>query len=316
MRRRNSYRLGKHPSSYYLQAFDGGTLREDGDTACIALCRDDPAFEFEVHLPVEWGELRIDLKPLARSLLAEIVELDDHVRASHDDAYDDDERLALVVVREFYCEFRYFSTAWNSDWCEYFTRDASGTWRHRGKALPWMRQGQAEREPAIVAVDGAYSETRSAGGGVFFLDWASDDAVELSSVLIESAPPAYEPGAFYKRELPLIMAVLETAQRPVSTVIVDGYVWLSGDKKPGLGARLYEALGRSIPVIGVAKTTFQDDTWSAQVRRGASTAPLFVTSVGIDRTDAARRIARMSGEGRTPKLISLADRKARSAVTS
>lgn len=314
--RRNSYRLGKHPSAYYLERYDDSALSVGRDTAFTSVRSDDPDLQFEVHLPVEWGEVRADLKPLARSLLSRIVELDDLVRASHDDVHDDDERLAVVIVREFYCEFRYFATAWNSDWIEYFTRDASAEWRHRGKALPWMRDWCVKNEPAIVAIDGAYGETRSAAGGVYFREWMSDHPVGLCTVAIEGEPPPYEPGAFYKRELPLILAVLDQAPMPISAVVVDGYVWLSADGKPGLGARLHEALGRSIPVIGVAKTTFRDDKWSVQVRRGSSTAPLYVTSVGINPADAARFISGMSGEGRTPKFISLADRRARSCIAS
>ncbi len=314
--RRNSYRLGKHPSSYYLELYDDTALCVDRDTASTSVCSDDPDREFEVHLPVEWGEVRADLKPLARSLLSRIVELDDIARASHDDAHDDDERLAAVIVREFYCELRYFATAWNSDWTEYVTREAGGEWRHRGKALPWMRDWRITSEPAIVAIDAAYGETRSAVGAVYFRDWASEHTHATSSFIREGKPPAYEPGAFYKRELPLLMEALDQAEMPISAVVIDGYVWLSADRKPGLGARLYEAVARRIPVIGVAKTVFRDDTWSEKVRRGASDAPLYVTSVGIDRADAARRIVGMSGEGRTPKLLSLADRQARSALAS
>ncbi|MEQ1811164.1 MAG: endonuclease V [Terricaulis sp.] len=314
--RRNSYRLGKHSSSYYLGRYDDTALQVDRDSAFSIVRSDDPDREFEVHLPVEWGEVRADLKPVARALLSRIVELDDIVRASHGDAHDDDERLAVVIVREFYCELRYFATAWNSDWTEYFTRDADGEWRHRGKALPWMRDWRVESEPALVAIDAAYGEARSAVSAVYFRDWGSEFTHVTSSFIREGEPPAYEPGAFYKRELPLLMEALDRAPMPVSAVVIDGYVWLSADSKPGLGARLYEALARRVPVIGVAKTAFRDDSWSETVRRGTSDVPLHVTSIGIDRADAARRIVGMSGEGRISKLVGLADRQARSALAS
>jgi deoxyribonuclease V len=90
---------------------------------------------------------------------------------------------------------------------------------------------------------------------------------------------------------------------------VDGYVLL-GPNRPGLGARLFEALGNSIPVIGVAKTYFQGSR-AASVRRPGSDRPLFVTAVGVDLGLAAEQIARMHGPFRIPTLLRRVDQLAR-----
>lgn len=311
--RKNTFRLGQNVPSSYLDAFETALSAAAGVAPRVSLGEGDLAFE--VQLPVEFGAVRDDLLLQARSALAAIVDMDDAVRTSNSDS-EDDERLATLRVYEFFVELEYFATAVNSQWSEFFTADGKGIWRHRGKTMPWMRDWRSGATPAIVAVDAAYAEDRSSAAAVYFADWSGLHAQAKQGIAKEGAPPPYEPGAFYKRELPLLMELLDQALIPVSTIVVDGYVWLSADGKPGLGARLYEALGRCVPVIGVAKTKFRDDTWSQPVRRGASDAPLYITSVGIDRADAARRMVNMSGEGRTPKLISQADRLARSIVAS
>ncbi len=126
-------------------------------------------------------------------------------------------------------------------------------------------------------------------------------------------PAAYQPGAFYERELPYLLEVL--ARMPaLDAVIVDAYVWLGPDE-PGLGKRLHDARGGV--VIGVAKTRFAGaDAGSgasgvALVRRGDSDRPLYVTAVGIDPAAAARHVAGMHGEHRIPTLLRRADGLAR-----
>jgi deoxyribonuclease V len=115
--------------------------------------------------------------------------------------------------------------------------------------------------------------------------------------------------------LPCLLAVLGKVGVLVETVVVDGYVWLSRDAKPGLGAHLYESLGRTIPVIGVAKTQFLSAP-AACVKRGHSDKPLFVTAAGIDLEMAARYIEGMHGEHRLPTLLRRVDRLCREATTA
>jgi deoxyribonuclease V len=165
----------------------------------------------------------------------------------------------------------------------------------------------------IAALDVHYGDEANGGGAlaacVGFEHWESAVAVHESVTKIAGVEP-YEPGAFYKRELPCLLAALaEVKERDVSTVIVDGYVWL-GPGRPGLGMKLFEALGSRVPVVGVAKTAFHEAP-SAEVLRGQSAKPLYVTAEGIS-IDAAREgVQRMYGGHRVPVLLKRADALAR-----
>ncbi|WP_253977670.1 endonuclease V [Myxococcus dinghuensis] len=161
----------------------------------------------------------------------------------------------------------------------------------------------------LACVDVDYRPDLTVAACVLFRAW--DDASEAGH-LIERGPAAeaYEPGQFYRRELPHLLRVLATAPEPLEAVVVDGYVWL-GQDKPGLGAHLYEALGRSVPVIGVAKTAFHSSDVAAPVLRGQSQRPLFVTAVGMDLGAAADHIRRMHGDARKPTLLTRVDRLCR-----
>jgi deoxyribonuclease V len=110
---------------------------------------------------------------------------------------------------------------------------------------------------SIACLDAAYAETAASAACALFPAW---DAPAPGRVLTwrQGAAAPYEPGAFYKRELPLLLAVLAQAARLPTTVVIDGYVRLDAERRPGLGAILHEAMGRCIPVIGVAKTSFGD----------------------------------------------------------
>jgi deoxyribonuclease V len=119
----------------------------------------------------------------------------------------------------------------------------------------------------------------------------------------------YAPGEFYKRELPCIEKLLHKMDlKKISTIIVDGYVYLDDAGKPGLGAHLYHRCERLIPVIGVAKTPFANNTNLVKlVYRGKSSKPLYVSSIGVDPEEAARSIQHMHGEFRIPSILKKLD---------
>src|SRR4051794_37806928 len=100
---------------------------------------------------------------------------------------------------------------------------------------------------------------------VLFADWGDATAHAEFSADIPTVAP-YEPSQFYRRELPCLMAVLGHIAPLPALIIIDGYVWLDAASKPGLGAYLYEALGKKIPIIGVAKTAFASATAVAITR--------------------------------------------------
>jgi deoxyribonuclease V len=123
---------------------------------------------------------------------------------------------------------------------------------------------------------------------------------------------AYQPGQFFRRELPCLLAVLRELP-PVAVVVVDGYVWLDGVSVAGLGAHLYQALAGKVAVVGVAKTKFGGPGGAVEVVRGRSTRPLFITAVGMDAQRAAEHVRSMHGPDRIPTLLKRVDSLARQA---
>lgn len=161
----------------------------------------------------------------------------------------------------------------------------------------------------LACVDVDYREEGAVAACVLFRSWSdADSAGERVQAIVRVEP--YEPGQFYRRELPCLLSVLGMVAEPLEGVVVDGYVWLADETKPGLGAHLYEVLGRRVPIIGVAKTRFADASAEA-VRRGDSRRPLYVSAAGIDRVTAARHIQSMHGAYRIPTLLRKVDQLCR-----
>lgn len=157
-----------------------------------------------------------------------------------------------------------------------------------------------------LAVDVQYHDTYAIAAGIGFLDWG-DSVASYADVVSAPVAADYEPGSFYKRELPPILALLATLPGPPEIVIVDAYCDLGPDRA-GLGRRLHEATG--IPVIGVAKTAFAGAP-AAELCRGGSTRRLYVTAAGLSLQDAVAHIDTMHGNARLPTLLKAADRLAR-----
>lgn len=165
--------------------------------------------------------------------------------------------------------------------------------------MAWTRFG---------AVDVGYPAT---GGARCALVVAAD--IEYSSIVSErvrtlSEVAPYEPGRFYQRELPAVLAVVPA---DLDLLIVDGYVQLDPSGSPGLGAYVHSAL--STPVIGVAKTAFRGATHARSVHRGAARRPLYVTAAGLDAADAAGIVQAMAGRFRLPDALRRVDQLSRTA---
>lgn len=160
-----------------------------------------------------------------------------------------------------------------------------------------------------AALDVDYRADGAVAACVLFRDWP--DAASAGRVVTRVADVApYVPGQFFRRELPCLLAVLARVTDPLAAVVVDGHVWLRSTDDPGLGAHLYEALGRAVPVVGVAKNAFRDGV-ALPVLRGGSAAPLWVTAAGVDPAVAAADVARMHGAHRVPTLLREVDRLCR-----
>lgn len=157
----------------------------------------------------------------------------------------------------------------------------------------------------LLVIDAHYRYPGAAVAGVGALEWAAEVPALTRTVWVPEVE-AYEPGQFYRRELPCLLALLAAVEDHVETIIVDDYTDLGAG--PGLGRRLYDATG--IPVVGVAKSRFRSAP-AVEVLRGGSTSPLFVTAAGYDVEEAARNVRGMAGPHRIPTLLAMADRASR-----
>ena len=158
----------------------------------------------------------------------------------------------------------------------------------------------------ILAVDVSYSGSGARAAGLLFETWDSDTFARKILVAVDGVAQ-YVPGMFYERELPCIERVLSQVSEPLSCIVVDGYVALGRHNTPGLGMKLWESLGGTTPIIGVAKSPFADTPNEARLYRGGSSRPLFVTAAGMSVEEAKARILRMRGNYRLPDLLRAVD---------
>lgn len=162
--------------------------------------------------------------------------------------------------------------------------------------------------PPFAAVDVYYP---ASGGARAALVAAADRTfAEVTVRRTEFVPDVapYVPGQFLRRELPPLRAVL-AGVTGLELLVVDGYVDLAPDGRPGLGAHVHAELG--VPVIGVAKTRFATATHAIPVARGGTSRPLYVTAAGIPAADAAVIVHQMSGAFRLPDALRRVDALAR-----
>jgi deoxyribonuclease V len=164
----------------------------------------------------------------------------------------------------------------------------------------------------FAAVDVHYP---ASGGARAALVLAGDRA--FSRILAEKTAfvpqvAAYVPGQFFERELPPLRAVL-AGVTGIELLVIDGYVDLAPDGKPGLGAWIHTEL--DLPVVGVAKTFFTTATHAIPVIRGQATHPLYVTAAGLPAAEAAELIRQMSGMFRLPDALRQVDALARGRIT-
>jgi deoxyribonuclease V len=162
----------------------------------------------------------------------------------------------------------------------------------------------------IACVDVDYRGTGATAACVVASGWGDARAAEEAVATLDEVEP-YEPGRFYRRELPCLLAVLGRIRATPRVVVIDGYVWLGEEGDPGLGAYLHEALGGRAAVVGVAKTRFLRARAVREIARGASRAPLFVSAVGVGLDEAARHVRGMHGSFRIPDLLRRVDRLCR-----
>ena len=165
----------------------------------------------------------------------------------------------------------------------------------------------------ITAFDVFYVNDDATTACVCFDNWT--DAVSTQDFIeVTHNVAPYEPGNFYKRELPCLVSLLTKHSLQPKIIVIDGYVWLD-ETKIGLGGHLYNELNQQIPIIGVAKSKFELHSKVKKVLRGVSKNPLYVSSIGIDLDEAAQNIEGMDGNFREPTLLKRADQLCRRIIS-
>ncbi|NML57290.1 endonuclease V [Chryseobacterium cheonjiense] len=164
----------------------------------------------------------------------------------------------------------------------------------------------------IYAFDTYYFENFAKTVCIAFEAWDSETETEIFTEKT-TVTAGYESGAFYKRELPCILSLLNKINlNEGDMIIVDGYVTLDNKGKIGLGGHLFEALEGKIPVIGIAKNEFiSSDDQRRTVFRGESKTPLFVTAIGVYVDEVKVKVEQMHGNFRIPTLLKKLDQLTR-----
>ncbi|MDZ5460919.1 endonuclease V [Azohydromonas lata] len=146
--------------------------------------------------------------------------------------------------------------------------------------------------------------------GVAFDEW---DAPEASRTFTSRVAHIDKPlrAELDLRALPCLMLLLqEHALRP-DVILMDAPVHLDASETPGLGLKLYEALGGRLAIIGVSTRSMPGMPAQFEVFREEEARPVIVTSVGVDIGAAKTRVRAMHGKRRIPTLLKLAARIAR-----
>jgi deoxyribonuclease V len=164
----------------------------------------------------------------------------------------------------------------------------------------------------IACLDVQYAESGACAAALVFECWESEKPILEKQIYLHKIEK-YEPGSFYKRELPPLLELLSHLPSQPDILLIDGYCDLSADGMPGLGARLFEQLPYSPVIVGVAKNRFKGTLHAKEVFRGDSSRPLFVTSIGITKEEAAEKVAAMHGKYRIPTMLKAVDNLARSS---
>jgi deoxyribonuclease V len=160
----------------------------------------------------------------------------------------------------------------------------------------------------IVATDVHYfDEGHARAAAVDFAHWTDAAPISERTAPIDAVAD-YQPGQFYKRELPCLHPLIEPLEAG-TIIVVDGHAWLAEGQR-GLGAWLYDAYEGRYPVIGVAKNRYHQGI-ALPLRRGDSQKPLWISACGFDPAAAVQAIAQMHGPFRLPTLFKHVDRLAR-----
>lgn len=162
----------------------------------------------------------------------------------------------------------------------------------------------------IVAVH--VEGTQANAAAVAFDAWEDAEATKTYVSRMPQLEKAVR-GELDLRDLPCVMQLLREHTLAPELIVIDGFVHLDADETPGFGQYLFQALGGTIPVVGISKRGQPGLSAQFQVVREEETPPLFVTCTGIDIGAVKVRLRAMHGRKRVPTLMKLAARLAKNA---
>ncbi|MAX71970.1 MAG: endonuclease V [Flavobacteriaceae bacterium] len=159
----------------------------------------------------------------------------------------------------------------------------------------------------LLAIDVHYKEKYAKAVGVLF-NWEDENPQHIIIDTIDDVAD-YEPGQFYKRELPCILQLLKQVElNSLEAIIVDSHVYVDNDKNYGLGGHLWQALDEKIPIIGIAKKAFHNtELVSKPIYRGESQNALYVSSIGVSEDEVLKKIKLLHGKYRIPSILKTLD---------
>lgn len=155
-----------------------------------------------------------------------------------------------------------------------------------------------------------YRDTGALAAAVAFDEWDAPEASRTftSRVAHVDKPSRGEPDL---RALPCLLLLLQEHALQPDLIVIDAPVHLDASETPGLGRKLYEALGGRVAIIGVSTRSMPGMPPQFEVFREEEAQPVLVTCAGIDIGAAKTRIRTMHGKRRIPTLLKLAARIAR-----
>jgi deoxyribonuclease V len=127
-------------------------------------------------------------------------------------------------------------------------------------------------------LDVHYRDRVAIAGCLISKRWTDDKPHEMLMQIFPD-PLEYEPGQFYKRELPCLLGILDKAKQEFETIVIDGFVHLKPPIFRGLGLYLADSLTYEPVIIGVAKNPLKMADKFVPVYRGQSKKPLFISAV-------------------------------------
>lgn len=90
----------------------------------------------------------------------------------------------------------------------------------------------------IAFLDVQYSDENStARAAILLAELWTDGAARWMNVVDVSEVAPYQPGEFFRRELPCLQKALASAPEKPSAIVINGYVWLDQSGRPAASLR-------------------------------------------------------------------------------